>query len=250
MHHLKLLPAFLIAGLLIIISSCRKTSETIEAAPATEYYLLEPGKYITYNLDSTVYINFGERDTVISYQVRDLVDEKFLDNAGRQAFRILRSIRTGSSQQWRPNNTFMAVYGEKGIEFIENNLRFLKLVDPVKNGFSWKGNSYIETGSFTSDVNYLEGWNYTYDSVNVPLMLGQQVIDSTIKVIQADEVFGDDPSSPFAVYGEKNYSVEKYAKGIGLIFKDFLHWEYTGPSGGSNGYYVGYGIRLTMIDHN
>ena len=45
-------------------------------------------------------------------------------------------------------------------------------------------------------------------------------------------------------------NVEKYAKGIGLIVKDFLHWEYTGPSGGSNGYYVGYGVRLTMIDHN
>jgi hypothetical protein len=116
--------------------------------------------------------------------------------------------------------------------------------------FHGKAIHNIEMGSFTSDVNYLDVWSYTYDSVNVPLMLGQQVIDSTIKVVQADEFFGDDPSSGSAVSGEKNYSVEKYAKGIGLVFKDFLHWEYTGPSGGSSGYYVGYGVRLTLTDHN
>lgn len=247
MHRIVLHVLFTAA---LFTLSCKKSIETIETASATSYYPLEQGKYITYRLDSTVYVNFGERDTVISYQVRDLVDEKFMDNSGREAYRILRTIRTDSSQQWRPNNTFMAVYGGQGIEFIENNLRFIKLVDPVKNGFVWKGNSYIETGSFTSDVNYLEGWEYTYDSVNVPLMIGSQVIDNTIKVIQADELFGDDPSSPSALYGEKNYSIEKYAKGIGLIFKDFLHWEYTGASAGSMGYYVGYGVRLTMIDHN
>lgn len=244
------LQALLITIIVLCFPSCKKSTETIAASPAVTYFPLEIGKYITYKLDSTIFINFGERDTVISYEVMDKVDAKFIDNSGRPAYRILRSIRTDASQQWQANNTFMAVYGEKGVEYIENNLRFLKLVDPVTNGFTWKGNSYIETGSFTSDVNYLDGWNYTYDSVNVPLTLNQQLIDSTIKVVQADEFFGDDPSSGSAVYGEKNYSVEKYAKGIGLVFKDFLHWEYTGPSGGNKGFYVGYGLRLTMIDHN
>lgn len=240
----------LIALIVLVFASCKKSTETVAASPAVAYFPLDTGKYITYRLDSTLFINFGERDTLISYDVMDKVDAKLTDNSGRPAFRILRLIRKDAGQQWQSNATFMAVYGEKGVEFIENNLRFLKLVDPVTNGFSWKGNSYIETGSFTSDVNYLDGWNYTYDSVNVPSMVGQQLIDSTVKVVQADEFFGDDPSSGSAVYGEKNYSVEKYAKGIGLVFKDFLHWEYTGPSGGSNGYYVGYGVRLTMTDHN
>ncbi|MEO7802267.1 MAG: hypothetical protein ABIR81_09715 [Ginsengibacter sp.] len=244
------LQALLITALVFCFVSCKKSTETVEALPAAAYYPLDTGKYISYRLDSTLFINFGERDTVISYDVMDKVDAKFIDNAGRPAFRILRSIRTDASQQWQANNTFMAVYGEKGVELIENNLRFLKLVDPVKTGFSWKGNSYVETGSFTSDVNYLGGWNYAYDSVNVPLMIGAQIIDSTIKIVQADEFFGDDPSSGFAVYSEKNYSIEKYAKGIGLVFKDFLHWEYTGASGGSKGYYIGYGVRLTLTDHN
>ena len=55
-----------------------------------------------------------------------------------------------------------------------------------------------------------------------------------------------DPNS----YSEINNGSEKYAKGIGMVYRDFLHVEYQPPTPGRGAYRLGYGVRLTMIDHN
>ncbi len=233
-----------------LISSCKKT-EHFTSPQVTDYYPLEVGKYITYDLDSTVfYINFGQQASEIHYQVQDRVDAQITDNLGRPAFRILRFIRQDASQAWAPNNTFMAVPTANSIEFIENNLRYLKLELPIKQDFSWKGNSYIDTYSNYTDITYLDDWDYIYDSIGVPLTINSVTIDSTIKVFERDEFLGQDPSIPGTQYAEKNYAVEKYGKGIGLIYREFLHWEYQGAQPGRPAYYDGYGVKLTIIDHN
>lgn len=239
--------------LLIIISAvtfsaCKKSTEDFKLVSVSNYYPLQVGKYITYNLDSTVFINFGRKDTVISYQVKHQVDALITDNLGRPAYRIIRYIRKTAANAWVPDNTFMAVPSEFTVEFIENNLRFIKLKSPVRNGYTWKGNSYIDTYSLNSDVKYLADWDYTYDSVNVKLTLGAFTMDSTLKVNQRDEILGN-PSDPNS-YHEINFGAEKYAKGIGLIYRNFLHVEYQPPVSGGSGYKQGYGVRLTMIDHN
>ncbi len=241
-------------GLIIIsifISSCKKESEHFASAQLSDYYPLEVGKYITYNLDSTVYyVNFGQKDSVIHYQAQDRVDALTTDNLGRPAYRILRFIRHNNTDPWAPNNTFMVVPAANSIEFVENNLRYLKLELPIKHDFSWKGNSFIDTYSNYTDVKYLEDWDYIYDSVGMPLTINSITIDSTIKVFERDEFLGQDPSIPGTQYAEKNYAVEKYGKDIGLIYKEFLHWEYQGAQPGRPAYYVGYGVKLSIIDHN
>ncbi len=51
--------------------------------------------------------------------------------------------------------------------------------------------------------------------------------------MQQDETIPDGPSNGTS-YQQRNYSVERYAKGIGLIYKDFLHYifqpSYTFPA--------------------
>lgn len=229
--------------------SCKKETEKFRTDAATDYYPLQVGKYITYNLDSTVFIHFGAEDTVIHYQAQDRVDAQITDNLGRPAYRIIHYIRTDSTGEWVPNNTFEAVPTENSIEYIENNLRYIKLQLPITQDFSWKGNAYIDTYSANSDVTYLDNWDYTYDSIGVPLTINSLTIDSTLKVAERDETLGQDPSIAGTEYGERNYSVEKYGKGIGLIYREFLHWEYQGPQSIFPGY-SGYGVKLTIIDHN
>lgn len=230
--------------------SCKKVNDNFSSESVTDYYPLQVGKYITYKLDSTVFINFGQKDTVISYQAQDRVDALITDNLGRPAYRIIRYLRKDSTGDWTPNNTFMAVPAQNSIEYVENNLRFLKLELPIKQDFSWKGNSYIDTYSINSDVKYLDSWDYIYDSIDVPLIINSLKIDSTIKVSERDEFLGQDPSIPGTQYAEKNYAMEKYGKGIGLIYREFLHWEYQGGQSGVPGYFVGYGIKLSIINHN
>ena len=182
--------------IVILLLSCKKQVDDFSLTPVSDYYPLEVGKYITYNLDSTIFVSFGKKDTTIHYQAQDRVDAQITDNSGRIAFRVVRFLRRNSSEEWTPNNTFMAIPTESSVEFVENNLRFLKLKLPIKQDFSWKGNSLIDTRSEYSDLKYFDDWDYTYDSIGVPLTINTLSIESTIKVVERDEFLGQDPSLP------------------------------------------------------
>ena len=212
-----------------------------------EFYPMQTGKYIIYQLDSLVYVAFGTRDTTIRYQVKYETDSLIQDNLGRSAYRVFRFIRKNENENWTPDATFMSIATNNQVEFVENNLRFIKLKAPIVNGFSWKGNSFIDTYSANSPVRYLDNWDYTYESVGESQLIGSNTIENCISILQRDEVIGlpDQPDS----YSEINYSKEVYAKGIGLVYKKFNHKEYQPNNGG----YVAegsYGITLTMLDHN
>jgi hypothetical protein len=233
---------------LVIFSACKKSTEELAVTTVQEYSPLVIGKYITYNLDSTVFINFGTKDTIMKYQIKHQVDALITDNLGRPAYRIIRYIRKTAANPWVPDNTFLTLSTDNTIEYIENNMRFLKLKGPVRDALTWKGNSYIDTYSLNSNVKYLDGWDYTYEDVNQPLTIGTYTLDSTLFVNQRNEVIGN-PNDPNS-YSEKNFGAENYAKGIGLVYRDFLHVEYQPPTPGRAGYRIGYGVKMTMIDHN
>ncbi len=242
----KILPFFCV---LLVVASCKKETETLDVMPVSDYYPLTVGNHLDYNLDSTLYINFGKKDTVVHYQARDIVDAQITDNLGRPSFRIVRYLRKNDGDAWIPSVTYMVTPEDNKIELIENNLRYIKLAAPVVQDFSWKGNRYIDTYSTDLDLNYLDDWDYIYDSVGIPLTVNNLSFDNTVKVFQRDEFLGQDPSIPGTQYAEKNFAYEKYAKGVGLIYREFLHWEYQGAQPGRDAYYEGYGIRLTIASH-
>ena len=244
--------SILFAGIvsLLMLSACKKEPETFVTASINDYAPLAIGKYITYRLDTFKYLPFSTRDTTITYEVKHVVEELINDNLGRPAYKIFRYIRKNPQQTWTPDNSFMIVNTEGSLEFVENNMRFLKLRMPIKDGFTWKGNSYIDTYSFNSDVKYLDDWDYTYDSVGVARTLGSFNFDSTVRVEQRDEIIGN-PADPNS-YSEQNFGAEIYAKGIGLVYRRFLHTEFQPATPGNASSYDdrSYGITLTMIDHN
>jgi hypothetical protein len=239
---------FLIFISSVIFSACNKDAELLDLPAINDYYPLQVGKYVTYNLDSTVFINFGTKDTIIKYQVKHQIDGQLTDNLGRPAYRVTRYIRKTAANAWVPDNTFMAVPTDFAMEFIENNMRFLKLKGPIRDAFTWKGNSFIDTYSLNSNVKYLADWDYTYENVNMSETVGTFNLDSTLSVNQRDEVIGN-PNDANS-YSEINFGAEKYARGIGLVYRNFLHVEYQPPTPGRGGYRIGYGVKMTMIDHN
>lgn len=233
----------------LFFTACEKKTETFDVAPVSDYYPLTIGDHIDYDLDSTLFINFGKKDTVVHYQARDIVDAQITDNMGRPSFRIVRYLRQDDNAPWHPSLTYMVTPLEHSIEVIENNLRFIKLASPIVQDFSWKGNRYIDTYSTDLDLNYLDDWDYIYDSVGVPLTINNLSFDNTVKVFERDEFLGQDPSIPGTQYAEKNFAYEKYARGVGLVYREFLHWEYQGAQPGRDAYYEGYGVRMTIASH-
>ncbi|HMO62033.1 MAG TPA: hypothetical protein PKC39_07280 [Ferruginibacter sp.] len=241
------------AGVLILLfSACKKQTENFQTAPLSDYVPLEVGKYIIYQLDSFVYMPFGTRDTTITYQVKYTVAGTVKDGAGHDGFLITREIRKTPANAWGIDNSFQVFNKELTYEFSDNNLKFISLAAPIKENFSWKGNSYLPDNpypsyDFTSD--FMSDWDYIYTDVSQPLSLGTLSFDNSITVLQRDDVLGD-PAIPGTAFAERTYSIEKYAKGVGLVYKDFLHWEYQGANPGVQNSYKGFGIKLTAIAYN
>jgi hypothetical protein len=256
---MKKINLFLTFSAFLILISCNK-SYNYPSAQLTDYMQLQPGKFITYRLDSLVFIDFGTQQSIISYQAKDVIDTLITDDLGRPSWRVIRYLSdTTGTAPWTPTETYLITPTFQAIEVNENNLRYLKLELPIVNGFNWNGNSYIDTRTTYSDVpglgnwdySYMAGWNYTYDSVGYPFTVLGGTIPNSITVQQASDSTGTPSSIVDSVVSSLTYSEEIYGKGIGLIYKNFVYWEYQPPNVGSpNGAILGYGIKLNMINHN
>lgn len=236
----------------MMFAACKKETAQVQVTPISDYAPLKAGKYITYFIDSLVYVNFGATEAHRFYEVRYATADSFTDILGRKAFRIVRSIRNLPNGTFTPDNTFVSVNTGNTFEFTENNLRFLKLVQPIRNDFAWKGNSAIDVTSLGTELQYLFDWNYTYTNVGEAKRIGNFNFNNTLTVNQRDDslnlpiVFpGPGVSNPTSI-ASKDYSQEIYAKGIGLVYKKFQHFEYQLAFGG----FIGYGVTLTVVDYN
>jgi hypothetical protein len=243
----KLLPIVLCV---VFFAACKKQSEEIEIIPISDYAPLKVGKYVTYSLDSLVYANFGTVETHRFYEVKYQITDSITDNLGRKAFRMVRYIRTLPAGNFVPDNTAMAVNTGSRYEFIENNLKYFKLTQPIADDNSWKGNSAISlivNPTTGEDLSYLDDWDYTYANVGTAKKVGAFNLANTLTVNQKDDSTNL-PITPTTNIAYKDFSQEIYAKDIGLVYRNFLHFEYQKKTSGFE--YKGYGIKLTMIDHN
>src|SRR3954462_1581782 len=153
----------LLVFFLFAIVGCKKESETFDTASITDYFPLEKGKTFLYRLDSTVLSSFGSSLTVKSYQALDSVESTFTDNQGRLSYRIFRLIRdTAGLKPWQVAATYVATQGSQWLEYVDNNLRFIKLHAPMIEGYTWEGHSFIDTKSLYTTVSYLDEWQYEY----------------------------------------------------------------------------------------
>jgi hypothetical protein len=192
----------------------------------SDYTNLGVGKYVIYKLDSTITLPFGTGFTVNSYTVKDSIEALITDNLNRPAYRIVRYVWNAPAQRWNNSNTFMAIQTANTFEYVENNMRQLRLVSPIVDNFSWKGNSSIGVSPFqfgSKDASYLD-WVFSYSHVNMPFKVGNLNFDTTITVVQYDSA----NNKPFSANNLNNYShsYEVYAKGVGKIFQDLFSWEY------------------------
>lgn len=241
---------FTAALLLIILVAvgCTKQTETYSTGLLSEYYPLQVGTSILYQLDSTVPAPFGTALVVKSYQAKDSVEAVYTDNQGRTNYRVFRFVRNAAgTSPWTFAATYVATLADNGVEYVDNNMRFLKLKLPLRDDYTFKGHTYIDTKSLNSNVMYLDEWEYEYRNVNKPYTINGKTFDSTITVFQHDETIPDVPFTSSIPYQQRNYGIEVYAKGVGLIYKDFLHWTWQSTPPPSKFEDGSFGVKLTYL---
>jgi hypothetical protein len=239
-----------LALFLLVAAGCKKETETLDVGTLNDYYPLSVGKTFLYRLDSTVLASFGSSLAVKSFQAKDSVESTFTDNQGRLSYRIFRFIRdTAGLKPWQSLATFVAIPTRENLEFIYNIMRFIKLHAPISEGYTWKGNSYIDTKSLNTTVGYLDEWQYEYKNFRQPFTTFNTTFDTTVTVFQQDETT---PPGPFDRnnYQQRNVGIEVYAKGVGMIYKEFLHWTWQTTPPPAKYEDGSYGIKLRLISHN
>ncbi|MCW3108220.1 MAG: hypothetical protein JWQ09_2726 [Segetibacter sp.] len=246
----KLFTVSLILFLFIGMTGCKKESEALNTATLNDYFPLQTGKTFLYRLDSTVLASFGTSLTVKSYLAKDSIESTFTDNQGRLSYRIFRLIRdTAGLKPWQFAATFVATPTQQSVEFVDNNLRFIKLHAPITEGYTWKGHSYIDTKSLNTTVAYLDEWEYEYRDQGLSYQLFNTTYDNTVTVFQQDETTPPGPFDPNN-YQQRNLGTEVYAKGVGLVYKEFLHWTWQTTPPPAKYEDGSYGVKLRLISHN
>jgi len=250
---------FFFTTLFILLSglySCQEKTEQFQSELISDYAPLVVGKYITYEVDSLIFTNLGRSEETHKYQEKHLVDAEITDNLGRPSYRIIKYLRdSAGTQPWVSNGTYFITPLKDQYEVVENNLRFIKLHAPFVMDYNWKGNKYLPVDSFVYNYGFsnddnMDQWDYVYDDFLSSATIGGQQVNDIWDISVIDEAINAPVTDPTS-YGSRTLSREKYAKDIGLVYRDHVLWEYQPNTGGSGGgYRTGFGVKMWMIDHN
>ena len=198
--------------LTIIYSSCKKEEYIPQSLSDGKYFPMKLGSWTIYEVDSVFYDDFYEPTKIdtIFYHIKEVVADTFRDLTGNLTYKIERFRRTDSSDNWVLYNVWTVNKFDRLIERTEQNLRYIKMVFPIDEFKTWKGNSYINA---TGTIDYMDGWDYIYSEIHKKDTINNLMFDSTVFIIQKDDVS----------LIRKDYFIEQYAKGVGLIFKESSH---------------------------
>jgi hypothetical protein len=186
---MKLIPACFVLIFSFLLYSCAEEKEIFDDRDTKpevlqQYLPLEPGKYIIYKLDSTVFTQLGRSEEVHSYQEKHLIQGIVTDNLGRTSYRVYRYIRdSGGQKDWIQNGTYHITPLTNRIEIIESNQRIINLAVPIKENYSWKGNSYLPIDIYSySGFNDVKDWDFTIRKTEETVVLNGKTFNNVITI--------------------------------------------------------------------
>lgn len=207
---------FSVLASLLTVFSCKKHAPIEDSIDmGYEYYPLTMGDWAIYETDSIYYdTDAGIHDTA-SCQLKEYLSETFLDNEGRESFKIERYKRDNDSAQWAISDIWYVTPTSGRIERIEEDIRYEPFIFPVKNNTRWDlntFNSYNIYNLWEDDDSKIE-IEVKDTLVHAPYTIDSIAYDSTVTVWHKYETL-------------INYEVYNavYAKNIGLLYKEMTYY--------------------------
>lgn len=209
---------------LIIICSCKPIKYNNEDYHS-KYFPIELNQEKEFLVTNINHSSFG-KDTV-TYYLKEVVSEKFLDLEGDSAYRIERFWKTDSIDNYEIKDIWVANKSLNFAQLVEENIRFTKLIFPFDVNVVWDGNAF----------NNQQSQEYSIESLNIPYNGNGLSFDSSITVIQ-------NYKSNLLEYEN---SKEIYVIGVGLVYKEDI--EVLINSADSNDFSQGYEFYQELIEY-
>ena len=194
---------------LFFFLACAKTEkDSHQTEMGYDYFPVVVGQYRVYAVDSIIFNNSGAPDT-LSGQIKETIVEK-LGEGNSLKYRVLREFRASPNQAWQPNTVWWIVKEDNRIIQTEENLKFIKLVFPVKVNTDWDGNAFFDDRTIvkvgSENLEFFKEWDYQIKNIGAESVNGI-AYDDVVTVEEAN----------FETSIELRSSTAKYAKGIGLV---------------------------------
>ena len=210
--------------LFLIIISCKPITYTNEDY-YSKYFPVELNQEKEFFVTNINHSSFG-KDTV-TYYLKEVISEKFLDLEGDSAYRIERFWKTDSIDNYEIKDIWVANKSLNTAQIVEENIRFTKLIFPFDVNVAWDGNAF-------NNQQYQE---YRVESLNIPYVFNELSFDSSITVIQ-------NYKSNLLEYENAK---EIYVIGLGLVYKEKV--EVLINSADSNDFSQGYEFYQELIEY-
>lgn len=249
-----IIPLVLLLSGTLLISSCKKETTTLsELEQGQNFYPLQIGKYVVYDVDSLVYNDLLRATIPSECQLRYNVVDTFRNNAGELSYVINVLYRKEASDEYVPHDVIYATMSDNKLVVTEQNLNFIKLTFPVENGNSWNGNAMIPLGDQDNAQYDDNNWNYVYNNFDQSYNTGVELFQHTVTVNEIDDQLNN-PDVDSTVYAFRNYSQEIYAYNVGMIYRERIYWTFQPKApngqGGGSGYRKGFSVVMKAVAHN
>lgn len=182
---------------------CEKSNEPSLEIAGLNYFPLNNGSYIIYDVDSVIITQNVE--TAYNFQVRVSIEEHFVNGEGNTSYVLQREKRADEAGSWKPAGTWTAYATSRQAVVTEGNISYIKLQFPVSVGLGWNGNALNDRGG-PDRCNGIDCDRYEITEED----------DTMIVVTQENS---EDVLS-------KDVRIEKYEKDIGLVYKESTVYKY------------------------
>ena len=185
--------------LLTFTTSCNTSKEVGPETVGYDFYPLAVGDYRIYDVEEINYLITGF-DTAV-YQLREIITDS-IPSIDQTTYLLRRDIRQNELDDWESDSVWAVTKTSNYLSITENNIPFIKLTFPVKQGKEWDGNS----------LNSRAEQIYYYEPIDT-LLVDSLTLNDQIRVVIEDveeNVTGVDLRS------------EAYVQGIGLVEKNYL----------------------------
>lgn len=189
-----------ISWLILLLASCNTEKEADPSQLGYPYYPLAIGNYYVYDVEE---INFSllEGADTSHYQLKEVVEDYFHQNREDTSYYLYRYSRGDEAGDWQLDSIWTVRKDQRRIVVVENNVPFIKLVFPLRQGLTWDANG----------MNAEEETLYSVKEIGGTFEAGGESYPNTLHIVEKDNMD--------TVITER-YREAVYAADIGLVYKE------------------------------